>query len=88
MVPAALAAVLARPEHDQQAVARAIGHQHGPAGPGGETGRPDRAEQQAVRLEQKLADLRAHAEVVETQPLLPASHPGLLRRIMSWYRRL
>ena len=50
--------------------------------------RADRAEQQAVRLEQKLADLRAHAEVVETQPVLPASHPGLLRRIMSWYRRL
>ena len=49
--------------------------------------RAERAEQQAARLEQKLADLRAHAEVVETQPVPPASHPGLLRRIMSWYRR-
>jgi hypothetical protein len=50
--------------------------------------RAERAEQHAARLEQKLADLRAHAEVVETQPVPPASHPGLLRRIMSWYRRL
>jgi hypothetical protein len=50
--------------------------------------RAERAEQHAVRLEQKLADLRAHAEVVETQPVPPAPHPGLLRRIMSWYRRL
>ena len=50
--------------------------------------RAERAEQHAARLEQKLADLRAHAEVVETQPLPPAPHPGLLRRIMSWYRRL
>jgi hypothetical protein len=50
--------------------------------------RAERAEQHAVGLEQKLADLRAHAEVVETQPVPPASHPGLLRRIMSWYRRL
>jgi hypothetical protein len=41
-----------------------------------------------VHLEQKLADLRAHAEVVEAQPVPPVSHPGLLRRIMSWYRRL
>jgi hypothetical protein len=49
--------------------------------------RAERAEQHAARLEQKLADLRAHAEVVETQPVPPASHPGLLRRIMSWYRR-
>jgi hypothetical protein len=50
--------------------------------------RAERAEQHATRLEQKLADLRAHAEVVETQPVPPASHPGLLRRIMSRYRRL
>jgi hypothetical protein len=50
--------------------------------------RAERAEQHAARLEQKLADLRAHAEVVETQPVPPAPHPGLLRRIMSWYRRL
>jgi hypothetical protein len=50
--------------------------------------RAERAEQHAARLEQKLADLRAHAEVVETQPVPPASHPGLLRRITSWYRRL
>ena len=50
--------------------------------------RAERTEQHAARLEQKLADLRAHAEVVETQPVPPASHPGLLRRIMSWYRRL
>jgi excisionase family DNA binding protein len=50
--------------------------------------RAERAEQHAARLEQKLADLRAHAEVVETQPVPPASHPGLLTRIMSWYRRL
>jgi hypothetical protein len=50
--------------------------------------RAERAEQHATRLEQKLADLRTHAEVVETQPVPPASHPGLLRRIMSWYRRL
>jgi hypothetical protein len=50
--------------------------------------RAERAEQHATRLEQKLADLRAHAEVVETQPVPPAPHPGLVRRIMSWYRRL
>jgi hypothetical protein len=50
--------------------------------------RAERAEQHAARLEQKLADLRAHAEVVETQPVPPGPHPGLLRRIMSWYRRL
>jgi hypothetical protein len=50
--------------------------------------RAERAEQHAARLEQKLAELRAHAEVVETQPVLPAPHPSLLRRIMSWYRRL
>ena len=50
--------------------------------------RAERAEQHATRLEQKLADLRAHAEVVETQTVSPVSHPGLLRRIMSWYRRL
>ena len=50
--------------------------------------RSERAEQHAARLEQKLTELRAHAEMVETQPVLPAPHPGLLRRIMSWYRRL
>ena len=50
--------------------------------------RAERAEQHAARLEQKLAELRAHAEVVETQPVPPAPHPGLLRRVMSWYRRL
>jgi hypothetical protein len=50
--------------------------------------RAERAEQHALRLERKLADLRADAEVVETQPVPPSSHPGLLRRIMSWYRRL
>jgi hypothetical protein len=52
--------------------------------------RAARAEQHVARLEQKLADLRAHADVVETQPVPPAPHPdpGLLRRVMSWYRRL
>src|SRR5205085_228942 len=50
--------------------------------------RAKRAEQRATLLEQKLADLRAHAEVVESQPVMPAPQPGLLRRLMSWYRQL
>ena len=42
-----------------------------------------RDEQHATRLEQKLADLRSDAEEVETQSVLPASHPDSLRRTMS-----
>jgi hypothetical protein len=42
--------------------------------------RAEQAEQHAACLEQKPADQRAHAEVVETQPVLPASYPDLLRR--------
>jgi hypothetical protein len=50
--------------------------------------RAERVALQAALLEQKLADLRVHAEVVETQPVRSASRPGLLRRLMSWYWRL